>query len=371
MIHKYISLFLAILIFCSSCGLNISNESAFTATPGFVTATLQPTRISAPTNTPFPVTPAPVTSATVIAEGTTPPSVEGTTTTQLNVRAEPSTASESLGIINQFSPVQVIGKDASGSWYQVIYAGSATGRGWVRAEYVQVNATAEIAVIGGVAGSGSGVSGIVIQKINVRSGPGTTYESLGVLNPKDVVFITGKDSSGAWMQIEFMSAADGKGWVTEKYLQIENLDSIPVIGAVKQTIGTPDSIASTPTIAVFSAIQDGDSMQAPLASVIFSATGTHDLQVNSDISTPNGDAEDWVQFTPFSKSVLIEAKCSNSSFHVELWSNGQFSNEIMLACGGKLTMPTVPYQSYYFRIKAINSNDPQYIQYTFKISSIE
>ena len=62
-------------------------------------------------------------------------------------------------------------------------------------------ASAKIVVVGDAAGSGSGVSGLVIQKINVRNGPAATFESLGVLNPNDVVFITGKDPSGAWIQI--------------------------------------------------------------------------------------------------------------------------------------------------------------------------
>ena len=347
---------------CSSCGLNITDETTSTATPGFVTSTLPPTKIPPPTYTSTPTTP----TADVIAgtEKPIPSSVEGTTTTQLNVRAEPSTASETLGMVSQFATVQVIGRDASGSWYQISYADS---KGWVRAEYVQVNATAEIPVIGSVAGSGSGVSGLVIQKINVRNGPGINFESLGVLNPKDVVFITGKDSSGEWMQIEYTSAADGKGWAAVKYLQFENADLIPVIGAMEQTT----DITPTASTVVLPAMQDGDSLQAPMAVTVFSTAGTHVLQVNGDVSAPNGDAEDWIQVTNFSQNILVEAKCSGSALHVELWSGGQYVNDVALACGGKLKMKTTPNQSYYFRIQANNGNDPQYVQYVFKISSVE
>ena len=164
-----------------------------------------------------------------VAESNISP-VEGTTTTQVNVRAGPSTASESLGMIGPFVKVQVIGKDASGSWYQIIYAESEAGKGWVRAEFVQVNAPAEIPLVETTSGSGSAVSGLVIQKVNVRNGPGIEYELLGVLNSNDVVFITGKDPSGAWIQIEFANAPDGKGWVTAEFLQMGNIETVPIIG---------------------------------------------------------------------------------------------------------------------------------------------
>ncbi|MBI5961997.1 MAG: SH3 domain-containing protein [Chloroflexi bacterium] len=342
--------------------MKITNESAVTTTPDFVTSTLPSTKIPPPSHTPIPTAP-----AVVAITGTEEPilsSVEGITTTQLNVRAEPSTASETLGMVNQFATVQVIGKDASGSWYQIVYPN--TGKGWVRAEYVQVNATAEIPVIGSVTGSGSGVSGLVIQKVNVRNGPGLKYESLGVLNPKDVVFITGKDSSGEWMQIEFASAAGGMGWAAVKYLQVENTDSIPVIGSAETTDTTP-----TASTVIFPAAQDGDSLQAPAAVGDFSAAGTHTLQVNGDVSAPDGDTEDWIQVTSFSKNILVEAKCSSSSLRVELWSGGQNVSDVALDCDGKLKLEIVPGRTYYFRIQVNGDNGPQYVQYVFKVSRVE
>jgi len=359
--HKYTLPFLVVLIVCSSCGVNINNVNEFTATPGFVTSTLPPTKIPPPTHTSLPATP-----TAGIIEGTISPvisAIEGITTTQLNVRVEPSTASETLGMVNQFATVQIIGKDASGSWYQISYIDS---EGWVRAEYVQVNAAVEIPVIGSVTGSGLGVSGLVIQKINVRNGPGLNYESLGILNPQDVVFITGKDSSGEWMQIEFANAADGKGWAAVKYLQVENADSVPVIGSVAQnTDGTP-----TPPSVVLSAVQDGDSLQAPIAVTTFSASGTRTMQVNGDISAPGGDKEDWIQVTTFSKNILVEAKCSSAVLYVELWSESRYTKDIALICDGTVNVEMVPNQPYFFRIQTDGGNSPQYIQYILKISSI-
>ncbi len=265
------------MIIYTSCGVNMSNNGFATATPDFVTATLPPTPIPPSTQT------ATATLETLTSvETPITSSVEGITATQLNVRAEPSTASEALGTIDQFTAVQVIGKDASGSWLLINYPVSATGKGWVRAEFVQVNITTEIAIISGMAGSGTGVSGLVTEKLNVRSGPGTDFESLGILNPKDVVFVTGKDPSGEWIQIEFSKAVDGKGWAAIKFLEVENLDSVPVIGTAEETI----EASPTTEIAVQLAMQDGDSMQAPLTETVFSPTGTQILQVSGDLSAP-------------------------------------------------------------------------------------
>jgi len=345
--------------------LNVSNESAVTATPDFVTATLPPTRIPPATQTPISTE-----AVSGVVETPVISSVDGTTTTQLNVRAQPSTASETLGIIAQFATVPVIGKDASGSWYQILYPVSTAGQGWVRAEFVQVNVTAEIAVVGGVTGSGSGVSGLVIEKINVRNGPGTDFESLGVLNPKDVIFITGKDPHGEWIQIDHANGADGKGWVIAKFIQTANMDSIAVIGAPEETTATPAGVVSTPAIIFLPANQDGDSMQSPIASVVFSANGTHALQVNGDVSAPDGDTEDWIQFTPDGKNVIVEAKCSSQALIVELWSGDQLINDVGLACAETLILKTNPGQVYYFRIQANGGNTPQFVHYTVKVSTI-
>jgi uncharacterized protein YraI len=354
--HKYSFPCLFVLIVCSSCGLNISNADRVTSTPDFITATLPSTPIPLSTQTSFPTVSTPGAVETQITS-----TVEGTTTTQLNVRAEPSTASEALGLIGPFAKVNITGKDASGNWFQIVYAG---GNGWVRAEYVQVNATVEIPVIAASADSGSGLSGLVIQKINVRNGPGINYESLGTLNPKDVVFITGKDPSGKWIQFEFINGADGKGWGSLEFLQVENLDALPVIGNVEQTATAPASAGILP------ALQDGDSMQAPLAGIVFSPTGAHALQVNNNISAPEGDLEDWFQFTSFSENVLVEIKCSNNAFRMELWKNAQIVEDIPLSCSQSRALKVETGLPYFLHIQANSSGGFQFIQYEIKISTI-
>ncbi|MBI5823005.1 MAG: SH3 domain-containing protein [Chloroflexi bacterium] len=343
-------------IVLAGCDVTAASENA-APTPDFVTATLPPSPIPLPTQTPPPPTPAPTIQP-----------IEGTAITQVNVRAEPSTAGENLGTISQFSKVQIIGRDASTSWYQVIYADSSTGTGWVRAEYVQVNATAEIPVSAAGAGGGSGVSGLVIQKINVRNGPGTSFETLGELNPNDVVFISGKDESGAWMQIEFANSADGKGWAALEFLQVENVDALPVIGGVSPApqAAASESAANVP----LPAMQDGDSMETPLAKMTIAPMNARAFQVNGEVSAPEGDAEDWVEFNSFSGAVVIQVLCSSTGLQVEVWNNGAGIEGFLLACGEERILNISPNSVYLLRLFNPASNEFRHTKYTLSVKTV-
>ncbi len=361
--HIRILLLVFIIILSAGCGANPAGQ---TATPDFATAVLPFT--STPVSTP---TLALLSTEAVSGETSAPgiaPSA-GTTTTQINVRAEPSTASETLGMIGIFTSVQVNGKDASGSWYQIVYQESANGNGWVRAEYVQVDAAAEIPVIGAVAGSRAAGSGLVIQKINVRSGPATTFESLGILSPNDVVFVTGKDSSGAWIQIEFSTAPNGVGWAASEFLQISNLDSLPIIGETEPAEELPADAFSTP-ITTFSAMEDGDSMQAPMAITSFSAANTRVLQITGDVSAPSGDTKDWIQFSTDSRMIVIEVICSNNALQMEVWNREVLEKTFLLACGEKLTLTTIPDNLYFLSLSEPNPGESQYTSYILKLESL-
>jgi uncharacterized protein YraI len=363
--HKNIFTFILTIMVCSGCVG--SNPNAFTTTPDFVTATLPSTLIPRVGET-AQISTQSVPMPSAAAESTISP-VEGTTTTQVNVRAGPTTASESLGLVGPFVKVQVIGKDASGSWYQIIYAESQTGKGWVRAEFVQVNAPAEIPLVEAISGSGSAVSGLVIQKVNVRNGPGIEYELLGVLNSNDVVFITGKDPDGKWIQIEFASAPDGKGWVTAEFLQMGNIETVPLIAtATTDETTNPTDATPTPNIITMSAIQDGDSMQAPLAMATFSPTGARALQVNGDVSAPDGDLEDWIQFTTDGEVIAVQIICPGNTLRVELWDNEKPVDD--LPCGDRSFVTVAPNSSYFLRLSESSVNMPGYTNYILQVEDI-
>lgn len=293
-----------------------------------ITATLRPTP-------PLPATETPIPSQ---ATSTVTP-VEGTTVTQLNVRAEPSTAGNVLGILPANSPVQITGKDPAGNWWQILYPQGPEGKGWVTAQYVTTANGTAVPVVGGGSGvdPNSGNTAIVQQQINVRSGPGTGFNSLGTLNPKDVVRLSGKDANSAWLQIEYPNGPDGKGWINAAFVQTRGVENLPIVTEAGEAIGTgtPTGVPPTFTPTVVPAREDNDSQDNPIASVVFEPLGTHTLIYSGDISSPEGDTQDWIQFTPYTDVVYASLECKgNTNLQAGFLENGQPAS-LVVACGDK------------------------------------
>ena len=351
------------LVFISAlvagCSVSIQTKLPTATAPFIITATLPPSPTPRPSETllppPLPPTVAPVT---------------GTTSTQLNVRAEPSTASDVLGIIAANTNVQIVGQDPGGNWWQIVYEAGANGKGWVTAQYVTTATKPEVPVIGGEgANPGAGNSAVVIQQLNIRSGPGTSFNSLGILNANDVASLTGKNRDGSWLQIEFPSGPDGKGWVNAAFVKAQGVDTLPIVldsGEVVGT-GTPMDTPLPPTPTIVPAPMDFDSADAPLKTILFERAGIQTLIYNGDVSTPDGDTADWVAFTPYDNFVFMSLQCTgNGSLRVEVVGSG--SN--LLCNEATQTIPVQPGYSYLVHIEAVSTSGTlQYINYTLTIKA--
>ncbi|HLA07168.1 MAG TPA: SH3 domain-containing protein, partial [Anaerolineales bacterium] len=129
----YLIIVLALL---AGCEFQVDVLEAATPTGFVITSTLPPTLTPAPSETPL--TPgfdkAQPESPTPMAPRATP--VEGTTSTQVNVRAEPSTASDVLGTILPNTKVRIVGKDPGDNWWLILYEQGVDGKGWVTAQYI-------------------------------------------------------------------------------------------------------------------------------------------------------------------------------------------------------------------------------------------
>jgi len=317
--NKYIFLLIVIAFINTACGQVTPEAATSTPTVLIITATLPPTQTLLPSLTPEPAT-------------ATPPvqPVEGTTTSQLNVRAQPSTAADSLGQVSIFSKVQIVGKDAGGSWWMIQYPSAPNGVGWITAQYVQTEGVPDVPVVAGQTDNGTTGNigtGTVISQVNVRGGPGTGFDALGTLNENDVVILTGKSSDGFWLQFEFSTGPNGRAWISAAFIQGEGIETLPVVTEAGQVIGTgtapPIQPSITPTL--LAAAQDGDSAGAPAVSVTFGPSELQSFNYSSDVSSPEGDAEDWVQFSVDAKTgqestVSVMLDCSgNTTLAVELW----------------------------------------------------
>lgn len=190
------------------------------------------------------------------ATPTQPPQpVTGQTTSQLNVRSAPSAESALLGTVYMFASVQIVGQDASGNWYLIQFPESPSGTGWITAQYVQVNGALEVPVI--------------------AAQPQPTAADAQAASPPPIA-----------------EAGPSSG---------------PEAGSTPSSLPVSQSPAAA----------DNDSAQSPAVNIILSAAQTRAFQFSSDISSPQGDADDWVQFTlsgqagqPGNVSVMLQ--CTGS-----------------------------------------------------------
>lgn len=325
--------------------------------PRIITATLNPTPTLPPSETSLPPAPQPT---------VTP--VEGVATTQLNVRAEPSTASEVLGIVGTNTKIQIVGRDSNENWWQIIFEAGAGGKGWVTAQYVETAGRPDVPVIGGSGANPlSGNTAIIIQQINIRSGPGTGFNSLGTLNANDVVNLTGKNSAGTWLQIDFLKGPEGKGWINSGFARMDAGVNLLVVSDEGNVIGTgtPADTPLPPTLTIVPALSDFDSANAPVKTVLLGGVGTHSALYNGDVSFPEGDTEDWISITPQENTVYASVKCTGSqSIQIKV-----VGTSINLQCNGTTrAISTSMNNPFLIHIQAQGTeNQLQYTSYILNI----
>jgi len=194
----------------------------------------------------------------------------------------------------------------------------------------------------------------VLQLLNVRSGPGMSFDSLGMLQPDTKVALTGKDATAAWFQISYPSAPGRHAWVTAQYIQTDASGQLPVLdayGTPAPANGTAGPVTSqfTPTATVGPAFEDGDSAAAPAVRVTFSATGTRQFTYSGQVSAPQGDPQDWVEFTPFAVNasdamLVFSLSCTgNGSLTITMEQAGApLTGWGRLACGDQNKLIEVP-----------------------------
>lgn len=354
-----ISLLIAVGFLAAGCSISVQTELPTAVPTTLVTATLPSSPTARPSETPTPPPPTPTVAP-----------VPGTTSTQLNVRAQPSTAGDVLGIIAADVTVQIVGRDPGGNWWQILYEAGVDGKGWVTAQYVETADRLEVPVIGGGGtGPGSGDSAVVIQQLNIRSGPATSFNSLGILNADDVVSLTGKNRDGTWLQIEFASGPEGKGWVSAAFLKAQGVDTLPIVADTGEVVGTgtPMDTPHPPPPTVVPAPMDFDSVDAPLETILFERAGTQTLIYNGDVSAPEGDPADWIAFTTYDNFVFVSLQCNgNGSLRVEIAGSGQ-----NLTCNAmEKAVPVTPDTPYLVHVEAVSTSGAlQYTNYTLIIKA--
>jgi len=85
--------------------------------------------------------------------------------------------------------------------------------------------------------------------VNIRSGPGTVYPIVGWAPNGASGEIIGRSADGGWWASPYTGAPGGIGWVSAAYIQVANVENVPVIPAPPPPAPTPTPTPeATPSI---------------------------------------------------------------------------------------------------------------------------
>jgi uncharacterized protein YgiM (DUF1202 family) len=159
----------------------------------------------------------------------------------LNIRSGPGSQYTSLGVLAGGTETQIVGRTLDWTWWLL---DTPVGTGWANAIYIvvrgdtsgvphvapgttvaaepgQAEAAAPAAEISGP------VAFVSTGALNIRSGPNSTFPSLGSVYAGTRMPIIGQSTDHGWWQVE---SPYGNGWVSKLYVLTEgNTTGIPVV----------------------------------------------------------------------------------------------------------------------------------------------
>lgn len=212
-------------------------------------------------------------------------SVESTTYTvtasKLIVRTGPSTTYAVMHALWYGNRVNIIGE--SGGWYNIRLSDGRTG--WVSKAYVSSQADK--------------TGTVTASKLNVRTGPSTTYAVMHVLWYGNRIKIIGE--SGGWYNIRL---SDGRtGWVSKTYIQA-NQENQTTQQRIDKVITTAKSLIGTPYVYGGESPQDGGFDCSGFTRYVFKQAGVTLNRISSDqaaqgisVSSANMQPGDLVFFS--------------------------------------------------------------------------
>ena len=142
-------------------------------------------------------------STTITSNGSTTVQFRGiVTASELNVRASASQSATRVGSLKYGARVEILEK--SGTWGR-------TKDGWISLSYVYQD---------GTTGSKTGSGVVTGSQLNIRSGPGTGYTSVGSYNAGDRISILEQFTYNGvtW-------GCTNKGWVSLQYVQMDGVST--------------------------------------------------------------------------------------------------------------------------------------------------
>lgn len=156
-----------------------------------------------------------------------------TATDRLNLRSGPAVSYPVVLVIPLAATVELTGQESNG--YRSVRFNGQTG--WAFSTYLSIDAPA----------ASPNTTATTTDRLNMRSGPGTSFGVVTVLPNQAIVTITGQSQNG------FRSVTWGSfsGWVSTEYLRLSGTTPPPTIPAPETSAATTDSVnlRTTPSLA--------------------------------------------------------------------------------------------------------------------------
>jgi len=154
----------------------------------------------------------------------------GRTVVNSAVRAGPSTQAARLAILPRGSQFYIIGTNADGTWLNIRYR---FGEGWVATVNTdRASSTAPRTPSAGTPAPGlprADIPRAIVNTgaLNLRSGPGVFFTSIGVLAQGESLPILARTSDDAWLLVQ---SRFGRGWLDARLVRTTNyLGNVPII----------------------------------------------------------------------------------------------------------------------------------------------
>lgn len=302
-IHLIVLLLLtSLLAGCAMPGLSAATATASRSDTPQPSATASPTHSPEPTIT---LTPEPTWTPTIM------PTIEpmlAVANDAVTLRSEPRRGSDNVGGVFGNQSVKVIARNDAATWFYIIAPDAPGGMAWVlaRAFTLQGDLTRlPIAIfpdgsttplllpplIHTINGAPLPLNppgpdartATVTQLAKVRVGPGVGYMEMGLLEPGTVLVITGRIDGNGWLQIEYPSGPDGRGWVLGQLVKFEGeYAGLPFYNLLATQIPKP---GSEPTQADAPASES--SPEAAADTPVLPATATADTPYGTTLAQIN------------------------------------------------------------------------------------
>ena len=147
-----------------------------------------------------------------------------------------------FGVAVEGSRAELIGQSQDGDWWAVRVPTSLTsdGTAWIAKAYTSaVNAgnvptlrTPDLPRTITPAAPASGAPALITREpLNVRTGPGGPFGSLGMVPIGTVMAVTGISPDREWYVVNVPTSIDpsGRGWIAVRFTRSENTANVPVV----------------------------------------------------------------------------------------------------------------------------------------------